>query len=183
MGQVQEVEPVKFIVGLLAISQEILAEARELVAREFGAVESLSAVWPFNSTKYYGKEMSERLLRQFASLAEPGDPADIVKFKLTCNSAELADARERGRGQRRAINLDPGYITPAKLVLASTKDYSHRVYLGRGIYAEVTLQYESGSWRSFPWSYPDYRGPSYHEFFSQVRKRLLEQLRKQENNL
>ncbi len=183
MGQVQEVEPVKFIVGLLAISQEILAEAGELVARELGTVELASAVWPFKSTKYYGKEMSERLLRQFVSLAEPGDPADIVKFKLICNSAELADARERGRGRRRAINLDPGYITPAKLVLASTKDYSHRVYLGRGIYAEVTLQYEGGSWRSFPWSYPDYRGPSYHEFFSQVRKRLLIQLRKQENNL
>ena len=67
-------------------------------------------------------------------------------------------------------------------MLVSTKDYSHRVYLGRGIYAEVTLQYEGGSWRSFPWSYPDYRGSSYHDFFSQVRKRLLEQLRKQENN-
>ena len=181
MGQVQEVAPVKFIVAMLAISEEILVEASELIAHQLGAVESLSEVWPFSSTKYYAKEMSERLLRQFVSLAEPWNPADLVKLKLISSSAELADARTRGRGQRRAINLDPGYITPAKLVLASTKDYSHRVYLGRGIYGEVTLGYEQGSWRSFSWSYPDYAEPRYHEFFSQVRRRLLEQLRKQES--
>ncbi len=180
MGQIQEPKPVKFIVGILAISQEILAQASELIGRQLGAVESHSEVWPFSSTKYYTREMSERLLRQFVSLAEPGDPAGLVKLKLTCNSAELADARQRARGLHRAINLDPGYLTPAKLVLASTKDYSHRVHLGRGIYGEVTLGYEHGSWRSFPWSYPDYAEPRYHEFFSQVRRRLLEQLRKQE---
>ena len=180
MGQVQEPEPVKFIVGILAISEEILVQASEVIARQLGAVESASEVWPFSSTKYYAKEMSERLLRQFVSLAQLAEPADIVKLKLACNSAELADARQRARGLRRAINLDPGYITPAKLVLASTKDYSHRVYLGRGIYAEVTLQYGHGVWRSFPWSYPDYCEPRYHGFFSQVRWRLLEQLRKQE---
>ena len=180
MGQVQEPKPVKFIVGILAISEEILAQASELIGRQLGPVESHSEVWPFSSTKYYAKEMSETLLRQFVSLAQLGEPADIVKLKLACNSTELADARRRGRGQRRAINLDPGYITPAKLVLASTKDYSHRVYVGRGIYAEVTLQYVHGSWRSFPWSFPDYAEPRYHGFFSDVRSRLLEQLRKQE---
>ncbi len=182
MGEVQQPKPVKFIVGILAISEEILVEAGELIAQQLGAVESLSEVWPFSSTKYYAKEMSERLLRQFVSLAQLAEPTDIVKLKLACNSAELADAHRRGRGLRRAINLDPGYITPAKLVLASTKDYSHRVYLGRGIYAEVTLQYEHGSWRSFPWSFPDYTEPRYHGFFSEVRWRLLEQLRNQEPN-
>ncbi len=180
MGQVQEPKPVKFIVGILAISEEILAQASELIARQLGAVESASEVWPFSSTEYYAKEMSKRLLRQFISLAQLGEPTDIVKLKLACNSAELADARRRGRGLRRAINLDPGYVTPAKLVLASTKDYSHRVYLGRGIYGEVTLQYGHGVWQSFPWSYPDYAEPRYHGFFSQARRRLLEQLRKQE---
>jgi len=182
MGQIQEPKPVKFIVGILAIDEDALAQANELIARQLGPVESRSEAWPFSSTKYYAKEMSERLLRQFVSLAEPADPPDLVTLKLICNSAELADARERGRGRRRAINLDPGYITPAKLVLASTKDYSHRVYLGRGIYAVVTLQYEHGVWRSFPWTFPDYAEPRYHGFFGDVRCRLLEQLRKQEPN-
>ena len=101
MGQIQEPKPVKFIVGILAISEEILAQASELIARQLGPVESHSEVWPFSSTKYYAKEMSQTLLRQFISLAQLGEPADIVKLKLTCNSAELADARERGRGRRR----------------------------------------------------------------------------------
>ncbi len=182
MGQIHKVQAVKFIVGVLAINEEALAEAGKLIARKLGAVESVSEVWPFSSTKYYAKEMSEKLLRQFVSLAELGDPTEVVKLKLSCSSAELTDAGERGRGERRAINLDPGYITPAKLVLASTKDYSHRVYLGEGIYGEVTLGYEQGAWRTFAWSYPDYAEGRYHEFFSQVRGRLLQQLREQEDN-
>ena len=182
MGQIRKVQPVKFIVGILAIGEDVLADGREVISRQLGSIDSLSEVWPFTSTSYYAKEMSDNLLRQFVSLAELGDPADITESKLACNCAELADAEGRGRGQRRAINLDPGYISPAKLVLASTKDYSHRIYLSRGIYAETTLQYESGSWRSFPWSFPDYAEPRYHQFFSDVRNHLLEALHRREKN-
>ncbi len=170
-------KPVKFIVGILAISEELLGEARELVADQLGSVDLFSDSWPFTSSKYYGKEMSPTLLRQFVSLAEPGDPAVLIQMKLTSNQVELDDAAKRSRGTNRAINLDPGYITAAKLVLATTKDYSHRVYLDRGIYAEVTLHYHGGTWQAWPWTYPDYAASSYHEFFTQVRSRLLEQLR------
>ena len=182
MGQIHEVQQVKFIVGILAIGEDVLADGREAISRKLGAIDSCSEVWPFTSTSYYGKEMFENLVRQFVSLTELGDPADIVELKLASNCAELADAEVRGRGQRRAINLDPGYISPAKLVLGSTKDYSHRIYLREGIYAETTLQYESGAWRSFPWSFPDYAEPRYHAFFGQVRSDLLEALRSREKN-
>ena len=181
MGQIQKVQPVKFIVGILAISQGVLADGREAISRQLGTIDSLSDVWPFTSTSYYAKEMSDNLFRQFVSLAELGDPADIVELKLASNCTELADAQSRGRSRQRAINLDPGYISPAKLVLASTKDFAHRIYLSRGIYAETTLQYQSNSWRSFPWSFPDYAEPRYHQFFSDVRNHLLEELRKREN--
>lgn len=77
----------------------------------------------------------------------------------------------------RPMNLDPGYIAPSKLVLASTKDYSHRIYLDDGVYGEVTLLFQQGAWRQFEWTYPDYRTPAYHEFFARVRSRLLEQRR------
>ncbi len=181
MGQVQKTQPVTFIVGILAIDEDALAQANELIVQQLGPVESRSEAWPFSSTKYYAKEMSETLLRQFVSLAQLSAPGDLVKLKLASNSLELAHAQQRDRGRRRAINLDPGYITPAKLILASTKDFSHRLYLDRGIFGEVTLQYVHSSWRSFPWSFPDYAEPRYHRFFSDVRSRLLEQLRKQES--
>ena len=177
MGQVQQVKLVKFIVAILAIEEDMLPAARELIAQQLGDIDLLSPVWPFTSTKYYAKEMSESLLRQFVSLAQLGDPARLVELKLACNSVELVDARNRNRGEQRAINLDPGYITPAKLVLATTKDYSHRVYLGRGIYAEATLRYHAGVWSAWPWTYPDYAASTYHHFFAEVRNRLLEQLR------
>ena len=177
MGQIQQAKLVKFMVAILAIEEDILPVARELVTQRLGTIDLISPVWPFTSSKYYAKEMSETLLRQFVSLAQPGDPAGIIDLKLASNSAELFDAQNRNRPQRRAINLDPGYITPAKLVLATTKDYSHRVYLGRGIYAEAALHYHAGAWHAWSWTYPDYTVSTYHDFFVQVRNRLLEQLR------
>jgi len=71
------------------------------------------------------------------------------------------------------VNLDPGYVTPAKLVLASCKDYTHRAYLARGVYAEPTLAYTGGRWQAHPWTYPDYRTAEYHAFFDRLRDRLL----------
>ena len=177
MGQVQQVKLVKFIVAILAINEDLLPTARDLVTQHLGDIDLLSPVWPFTSSSYYAKEMSEGLLRQFVSLAQLGDPARLAELKLASNSAELADAHNRNRDGRRAINLDPGYITPAKLVLATTKNYSHRVYLGRGIYAEVTLHYHARTWSAWPWTYPDYAASTYYDFFVQVRSRLLDQLR------
>ena len=177
MGQVQEVKLVKFMVAILAIEEEALSAARELVTQRLGDIDIVSPVWPFTKTEYYAKEMSDNLLRQIVSLAKLGRPDRLIELKLASNSAELDDASNRNRDRRRAINLDPGYITPAKLVLATTKDYSHRVYLGQGIYAEATLHYHAGSWIAWPWTYPDYAASTYHDFLTQVRGRLLEQLR------
>ena len=179
MGQVKQVKLAKFIVGILAIDEELLPVARELITQHLGAIDLCSPVWPFTRTKYYAEEMSGTLYRQFVSLAQLADPDGLVDLKLASNRAELNDAQSRGRDQRRAINLDPGYITPAKLVLATTKDYSHRIYLGRGIYAETTLNFHTGRWEAWPWTYPDYAASTYHSFFVQVRERLLEQLRSQ----
>ena len=177
MGQVHQVKLVKFIVGILAIDEDYLPAARDLLNKHLGTIDLCSPVWPFTSTKYYAQEMSESLYRQFVSLAQPSDPACLVDLKLASNAAELLDADNRGRPRQRALNLDPGYITPAKLVLATTKDYSHRVYLDRGIYAEATLCFQAGAWEAWPWTYPDYAASTYHGFFVQVRDRLMEQLR------
>jgi hypothetical protein len=77
----------------------------------------------------------------------------------------------------RPVNLDPGFIEPSKLVLATTKNYSHRIYIGHKMFAEVTLIYEKNDWRHFDYTYPDYRQTCYHDFFTKVRTRLLEQLK------
>jgi len=77
------------------------------------------------------------------------------------------------------VNIDPGYLTPAKLILATTKDYSHRLYLGRGIYGEIILVYSCGSFKPLPWTYPDYRSEDYSKYFSRVREVCRDQMRKE----
>jgi hypothetical protein len=93
--------------------------------------------------------------------------------KLQTNDWEAEYARQGRHDDPRPLNLDPGYLTPAKLVLASTKDHAHRIYLARGIYAEVTLSFKDRQWRAHPWTFPDYRRADYQQFFSECRQRVL----------
>jgi hypothetical protein len=93
-------------------------------------------------------------------------------MKRQTNDWELEYARQGGHAEPRPLNLDPGYLTLAKLVLASTKDHAHRLYLARGIYAEVTLSYKDRQWQPHPWTFPDYRRVDYQAFFDRCRNLL-----------
>lgn len=178
MGEPQEPLRVKLIAGLLVGDESLLARARESLAEQFGVIESVSDVWPFVMTQYYEKELGSRICRQFVSFAEPFAMDGIADVKLATNALERRLASELGRPpDERPVNIDPGYITLGSLVLATTKPQSHRIYLGRGISAEVTLGYESGGWRAWPWTYPDFAASTYHAFLSEVRENLKQQRR------
>ena len=101
------------------------------------------------------------------------DPAALAEIKRQTNEWEAEYAALGRHPEPRPLNLDPGYITPAKLVLASTKDHAHRIYLRDGIYAEVTLAYRQRQWQPLEWTYPDYRRDDYQRFFSECRNWLL----------
>ncbi len=171
--------PVKLMVGMLCQSKELLARARELMAVEWGEVDIVSETMPFTFTKYYEQEMGVDLLRQFVSFEALIDPGQLGPIKHRANAME-AQLAELPEGQAlavvRPINLDPGYIEPSKLVLASTKNFSHRIYIGDNIYAEPTLHYKRGHWYGWPFSFPDYSSGQYDPFLNQARNRLVEQL-------
>lgn len=173
MGDAHEPEKVTLICGLLAGDPALLPAARAGLVEAFGALDATSAVWPFATTEYYAAEMGPAIVRQFVSFADPFAMDRLAEVKLATNALEREIARAQG-GDRpaRPVNLDPGYVTLGSLVLATTKDRAHRIYLGRGIFAEVTLGYEAGGWRAWPWTYPDYAAPTYHPFFTQVREDL-----------
>jgi hypothetical protein len=105
------------------------------------------------------------------------DPGRLAKIKLRTNKLEQKLAKVLSIPLPRPVNLDPGIIEPSKLVLATTKNYSHRIYIGREMYAEVTLVFDKGSWKPLDHTYPDYRQQCYFDFFEKVRTRLLEQLK------
>lgn len=176
MAKPRAAKPVKLLVGLLSGDVDLLRRARQLLIRQFGPVELESEVWPFDQTDYYEAEMGPALRRCFLALERPISPGDLAEIKRTANELEARIAEDCLLPDiPRPVNIDPGYIELTKLVLATTKDRGHRVYLGRGIYAEVTLLYDRGAWQTLPWTYPDYHRPEYHAFFTRVRARLKEQ--------
>ena len=181
MWELQEPKPVKLIVGILASDERCLAAARDALLASFGPADLVSEAWPFTQTDYYVDELGPHVLRQFVSLEELIHPGDLAEIKLRTNTIEQQLAAFLATPYPRPVNLDPGVIEPSKLILASTKNFAHRIYIGRKMYAEVTLVFDKGQWRSLPYTFPDYHRPEYHGFFSLVRSRLVEQLRQIRN--
>lgn len=168
----------KLIIGLLGCDKNALDMAVKTIAKKFGRIDLLSDIWSFEQTSYYSKETGQNILRQFVSVEKPLSPGRLAKIKHQTNRLERKLAKKIKADLPRPVNIDPGYIEPSKLVLASTKNFSHRIYIGKRIWAEVTLIYSKGQWRSFEYTFPDHKEDRYHGFFSQVRAKLVQQLRK-----
>jgi hypothetical protein len=173
MGTTREPTPVKLVVPMLAGSTALLDVAQQAVCDALGPTDYVSDDLAFDFTDYYAAEMGAPLLRRFVSMRALMDPGDLARLKLRTNALE----RAWSQGGRRAVNLDPGYLAGAKFVLATTKDYAHRIYLGEGIYAEVTLLYRGGAFEPLPWTYPDYCSAAYHRILGEMRALYMAQLR------
>lgn len=121
--------------------------------------------------------MGPGLLKRFFAFKELIDPGRLADLKIQTNGWEAEYAGLGRHPEPRPLNLDPGYIALGKLVLASTKDFSHRIYLARGIYGEVTLCFRRGAWEPLPWTFADYRRADYHHFFCECRNYLHRELK------
>jgi len=177
MWNVKEPKPVKLIIGILASDHQCLHTAIEAIDTKFGKTDLVSDVWTFEQTDYYKEQTGSHILRQFASIENLIDPGLLAKIKHKTNKLEQKLAKSLALPVPRPINLDPGIIEPSKLVLATTKNYSHRIYIGKKMYAEVTLIFDKGNWRPLDYTYPDYKQQCYFSFFAKVRSKLLEQLK------
>ena len=173
MGLPKRPLPSKLIVGLLGADRRRLDEAGERLACYFGSVDFGSDLLPFTYTDYYAGELGAPLWRQFLAFARPFEQGALARAKLLTNALET----EMSVAGRRSVNLDPGYITAAKLVLATTKDNAHRLYVGDGIYAEVTLAFVRGHFQTLPWTYPDYATEECRQVMETIRARHLAQQR------
>lgn len=165
MGALHTPRLVTPLVACIYGRDERYAEALPELEALCGAREFESPVYPFEKTAYYEPEMGAALKRRFVSFKNLADPSALVDWKLATNALEHRFAE----GGRRSINLDAGYLTGAKLVLASTKDFAHRIYIRDGIFAEITLAFRGGAWLAHECTFPDFRAPDYHPFLSKVR--------------
>lgn len=182
MGKILLPAPVKLFIGILASDASLFRMAEEGLASLFGAIDLKTNAKgiPFTFTAYYTNEMGNNIKRFFLSFEKSIQPDDITGIKIKTNQLEEVIAGEANAKVSRPVNLDPGYLAAGKVILATTKDYAHRIYLKDGIYAEITLQYraiKSGGkeFQAMPWTYPDYCTKEYLDFFNQMRKIYLTQ--------
>jgi hypothetical protein len=157
---------VKLITGLIYKDEAIFVKTKNKLERRFGKIDFESRQIDFNYTDYYEAEMGKDLKRRFISFVKLIPIHDLYRIKLFTNRLES----KLSVAKNRTINIDPGYIDSAKLVLASTKDYAHRIYLRKGIFAEITLSYRHNSFSRNEWTYPDYCTKEYIDIFNQIRK-------------
>ena len=172
MAEVRKTVPVKLIVSILGGQVALFESAERALTFQYGPIDYRSDILPFGQTDYYRAEFGEDLSRVFVSFTRLIDPGDLPDIKRSTNALERCWSQE----SRRRMNLDPGYITLAKLVLATTKDRAHRVYLNRGIYGEATLAYRDGGFVPWPWTYPDYASAPYCEIMGTIRAQYVRQL-------
>ncbi len=177
MGQPTPPTPALLLVAAFSRHGEALEWARGRAEEAWGEIAMQSPAFEFDETAYYEPTMGPGLRKTFMAMARPTDPSELVAIKLRTNSWEEQYAAEAADPEPRPLNLDPGYLTLGKLVLASTKDFVHRVYLDRGIYAEVTLFYRRGAWQHHEWTFADYRRGDYQAFFTRARDYLHGRLR------
>jgi len=162
-------QPVKPFIGMLSREAQLFDEIRDSLLTFLGPIDQEGPIWHWEHTDYYEKEMGKGLLKKFIFFSNTINPEILPDIKI--RAKEIED-RYRIEGRRR-VNLDPGYVHPAKVVLSTRKDYSHRICLRDGIYAEVTLHYLDNSFRPFPHTYPDFRTKEYIELFNKIRKGLI----------
>jgi hypothetical protein len=176
VAQALEPPPVKLIMGLILAREAPVVAIRQELETLYGKIDLETEMSPFVVTRYYEHEMGPALQRRFWSFEALITPDALAGIKRQTNALERTFAMQDGQSWRRCVNLDPGYVDLAKLVLATTKDRQHRLYLGQGIYAEVTLRHTRGRFAPWEWTYPDYRTADYLAFFDAVRRRYRQHL-------
>jgi len=172
MGEIKTPKRALLLIALSSRYDEALAWAEQRTSSEFGPVRLKSEAFDFTETDYYQPTMGTELKKQFLVFESLIDPSTLSQIKHATNAMEQEYLQQQGHAEPRPLNLDPGYLTLAKLVLASTKDHAHRIYLANGIYAEVTLNYRKQGWKQCDWTYPDYQRKDFQNFFTRCRQTL-----------
>ena len=194
MAEIRSFPPVKLMCGIIAARDEHFIRAEERLSGLYGPVDSRSARFPFALTDYYEAEMGPGLKRGFLGFSRLIDPSGLAAIKIRTNGLEKEIAAEFGTdrqpgclgrlgrqerpGRRsRIVNLDPGYLTAAALIMATAKDFSHRIPLQEGIYGHLEFLFTKTGIRRLGWTYPDFAQAGYEAYFLDVRREYLRRIK------
>lgn len=172
MGIAKKPAKVKLIAGFIFKEVAAYQKAKPILIKKFGQTDYESKIFPFDRTDYYKDELGDGLSRIFVSFKNLIPPDALPAIKIFINRLEIKNSFTG----KRLINIDPGYLDLAKLVLATTKDFCHRIYCGRGIFEEITLSFRGNSFKACEWTYPDYRAAGYIDVFNHIRQLYAKQI-------
>lgn len=176
MSQPQSPTPAKLIAGFFVKDKALATDIARDLQERLGPVDMASAWLDFDFTTYYEKEMGAGLSRRLLVFKPLVEQTRLAAIKRLTNDLE----RKYQRQGRRRVNIDPGYLLPERLVLATGKNFTHRIYIGDGIYADLTLIYQKGAFRALPWTYPDYADRRLIDFLTLVRSKYMLELKQRE---
>jgi len=171
MAQPKLALDVKLFAAVTFNNKEVYEQIKSILEEKFGSIDTFSAIYDFTYTQYYAKEMGVNLQKQFLGFEKLIRPESLPDIKLMTNEIEQKFSQEN----KRQVNIDPGYLTGAKVVLATTKNFDHRIYLSKGIYGDVHLRYRRNKFHLNEWTYPDYREMIVIEFFARLRKKYMKE--------
>lgn len=177
MGLIKNYPPCFQLIGAFSQYEHALDWLLQQISTRFGPVALLSPRFDFQESEYYQSSMGTNLKKQFFAVDRWYDPSDLASDKTLTNQLEADYALAFPAEVARPLNIDPGYLSLTKLVLASTKNREHRIYLRDGVYGEVTLAFRNQEWQSMPWTYPDYQREDFRLFFGATRQRLVKMMR------
>ena len=169
MSAPQAPQHAKLVIGIITVEVKIIDNLVTELASRFGQIDLVSPWMRFNYTTYYEPEMGSPLFRRMFTFKPLISQGDLPALKFATNQIEVHYSHQ----DRRRVNIDPGYMLRERFVLASGKNFSHRIYIGEGIYADLTLIYQKGSFKTLPWTYPDYSDDGMLKFLEQVRNKYI----------
>lgn len=175
MSLPQTPKPAKLVIGLFMKDKGLIEPLATELTNRFGPVDTVSCWLVFDFTSYYAREMGTPLFRRMFSFKNLIRQSDLAAIKLITNEIEKTYAVDN----KRRVNIDPGYMLQERFVLATGKNFSHRIYIGQGIYADLTLIYQKGAFQTLPWTYPDYADETMHKYLLQVRHRYVLNLKQE----
>lgn len=164
----RKVDKVNLVVSVFTAEPGLLNETVTRLSRQFGGIDFLSEPVDFTFTGYYEEEFGKGIKRRLVSFESLVMQDGLAEIKNFTNGLEDAAAAPDGR---RRVNIDPGYVALPRFVLASCKNFSHRIYIGAGVYADLTLEYTGGGFKSLPWTYPDYKDAKIVSMLTRIRSR------------
>lgn len=165
----REPKPAKLVIGFFLKKKQLLEGIAQALSMLFGSIDIISSWMPFDYTSYYEREMGAPLFRRIFAFEKLIQQSALAQIKIKTNRIEEQYSQD---GKRR-VNIDPGYLVHERFVLASGKNYSHRIYLSEGIYADLTLIYHQGSFRKLPWTYPDYADRPMQKALERIRHKYV----------